>query len=477
MTGLDGGITAYTFDENYAVVGTQKITAFQGLSASDILGIAFDPYDDADDFRIYVGHSSIFAAGGTCNFNPPFHYIGEVSTVSSADDFSTVTPLIRGLPTSNHDHAVNGMFFDNAGDLFISMGGNTNAGIEVCNFGGIDESPLSGALLRAEISKGDAFNGQIEYTQCAQPFGCAGPGTPGAQADQVEGGSHGVVAGVDVAPWASGFRNAYDAIFTTQGRVYTVDNGPDTNLGPASTGPDSQGGTPHPAEADELDLVIEGGYYGHPNRNRARAAGQSEQNVYHGASEPPGPGFEQAMLVVESSTNGIVEYRAQTFGGSMRGQLILQRWNNETKRVQLTADGDAVTDVKTLNVSLGSLDVVTGPGGVLIGADFSANKLVIAKPDDSGAAGVTVYDVFPWRAPIGGSHTFEIGGAGFGSLSDTSVTFDGVTATLTEVSAKRIRGFVPARGSAPEGLVDVVVTVGAESRLLPAAFQYLPAAP
>ncbi|NIS31049.1 MAG: hypothetical protein GWO04_14385, partial [Actinobacteria bacterium] len=193
--------------------------------------------------------------------------------------------MITGLPTSNHDHAVNGMFFDNAGDLFISMGGNTNAGVEVCNFGGIDESPLSGALLKAETSKGGSFNGTIAYATCGQPFGCAGPGTPGTVADQVDGATHGVVTGVDVSVWASGFRNSYDAWYTTDERVYNLDNGPDVNLGPASTGPTTDGGDPHPAEADELNHVVEGGYYGHPNRNRARAAGESEQNVYHGSSE------------------------------------------------------------------------------------------------------------------------------------------------------------------------------------------------
>ena len=82
-----------------------------------------------------------------------------------------------------------------------------------------------------------------------------------------------------------------------------------------------------------------------------------------------------------------------------------------------------------------------------------------------------------WRAPITGTNKFEIGGSGFGNLGNTSVTFNGLSATLTEVSNKRIRGFVPARGDIPTGLVDVVVTVGAESKLLPAAFKYLPASP
>ncbi|TFH24878.1 MAG: hypothetical protein E4H03_02410, partial [Myxococcales bacterium] len=477
VTGLDGAITAYSFDQDYNVTDTQVITAVQALVHKGILGIAFDPYDNAGNFDVYVGHSKIFAAGGGCNFTPPFNYIGKVSKLSSANNFSTVTPVITGLPTSNHDHAVNGMFFDNAGDLFISVGGNTNAGVEVCNFGGIPESPYAGALLKAEISKGASFDGAIAYATCAQPFGCAGPGTAGTVTDQVQGHTHGVVAGADVSVFAAGFRNSYDVVLTTADRIYSLDNGPDLNLGPGSTGPATDGGSPHPAEADELNHVVAGGYYGHPNRNRARAAGQSKQNVYHGASEAPDPGFTQTMMIFESSTNGIDEYRAQTFGGTMRGQLIVQRWNNETKRVKLSSDGTQVVSATNLNVQLAGLDVTAGTGGVLIGADFSAGKLVLAKPNDGGTGGVAVYDVFPWRAPITGTHKFEIGGAGFGNMANTTVTFDGIQATLTDVSSKRIRGFVPARGSAPSKLVDVVVTVGATSRLLSAAFRYLPAAP
>jgi hypothetical protein len=121
--------------------------------------------------------------------------------------------------------------------------------------------------------------------------------------------------------------------------------------------------------------------------------------------------------------------------------------------------------------------VVAGPGGVLIGADFSGGKLVIAKPNDAAASGVTVYDIFPWRAPISGGKSFVIGGSGFGTLADTTVTIDGVQATLTSVTPTRIRGVIPPRASVPADLVSVVVSVGAESRLLPSALRYLPAAP
>ena len=53
-----------------------------------------------------------------------------------------MTPFYN-LPVSNHDHGVNGITFDNNGDLYVSVGGNTNAGVEHCNLGELPESPLT----------------------------------------------------------------------------------------------------------------------------------------------------------------------------------------------------------------------------------------------------------------------------------------------------------------------------------------------
>ncbi len=472
VTSTDGAVRAYTFNDSYNVTATQVITVLQnsGLAEKDIMGIAFDPFDPPGEVHIYIGHSDIFAQGGGCNFQPPFPYIGRVSRISGPS-FSTLEPVITGLPSSNHDHVVNGMTFDNSGDLLFAMGGNTNSGVEACTFGGIPESPLSGAILRAELSQGVGFNGAISYVTCAQPFGCSG-GTPST--DQVSGHLAGVVAGVDVSVFAPGMRNSFDLVYTTAGRLYNTDNGGDPGLGPTSTGASTQG--PDPDDIDTVNHVVAGDYYGHPNRNRGRT--DARQNLYHSNAEASIPGvFTQAMFATPSSTNGIDEYRALTFRGAMRGNLIVQKWNGPTRRVTLSSSGTAAQAVTDLNVSLNSLDVTAGPAGVLVGADFTGGKLVLATPNDAAATGLTVYDIFPWRAPISGGHAFVIGGSGFGTLANTTVTIDGVAASLTSVSATRIRGLIPPRLTVQAGPVGVVVTVGSESRLLPAAFRYLPAAP
>ena len=452
-----GQINAYTFDDQYNVIGTQTINTIGGLPNLNILGIAFSPFDSPGQVRIFVAHDLLFAHGGTC-FSGPSTYWGQVS-VLTGPDFSTVQPLITGLPASNHDHGVNGMQFLDNGDLLVCVGGNTNAGVEDCNIGGLPESPLAGGIIKARLSD-PGFNGQVTYREL---IGGA------ANNDQVFGDVVEVDPGVDVAPYALGLRNSFDLVMTTLGLVYATDNGPNHGFGAASTSATTQG--PEPEAPDELNLIELGFYYGHPNRNLGLF--DDRLNVYHDQSPPTQPGvFDQILETFTASTNGIDEYRAQTFGGAMRGDLVLQQWNGSTYRVKLSADGRDVVS-KTNLPSLHALDIVAGPGGVLLGVDHSGNEIVIARPIGATTDSFDVFDIFPWRAPVQGGNRFEISGVGFGNLGDTSVTIGAIPAGLTSVSPTRIVGTIPARSDAPLNLQDVAVTVGGQSRSLPAAFRYL----
>jgi glucose/arabinose dehydrogenase len=458
---LTGEIKAYTFDDDYNVIDTQTITTVVGLSNKNILGIAFNPFDPPGTVRIYVAHSLLFANGGLCfdGFSP---YSGQVS-VLEGPTFSVLQPLVTGLPVSNHDHGINGLQFDHNGDLLMAVGGNTNAGVQACNSGGLPESPLSGAILKAEVSKPN-FNGQIVYIDPAS-------GQPND--DQVFGDRVVLAPGVDVSVFASGFRNAFDLVFTTRGLIYCTDNGPNLNFGPASTSATTQG--PEPAEIDKLCLVKAGHYYGHPNRNRGKS--DARQNVYHGLSENSIPGtFTQPLGTFISSTNGIDEYRASTFQGAMRGELIAQKLNGSTFRIKLSPDGESVESIEALpsEQNLGSLSVVTGPGGVIFGINYDGNQIQVNKPVDAVASGLVVYDIFPWRAPASGGHRFVIGGSGFGDLGNTTVSIAGLSATLMSVSPTRIVGIVPLQPSPSTELVTVEVSVGSNSTALPDAFLYLP---
>lgn len=453
---INGLIRVYSFDDDYNVTGTQDITTIAGLNNKNILGIAFNPMEPDGAVTIYVAHSLIYANGGAC-FSGSSPYSGQVSRLTGPN-FTTVQPLITGLPVSNHDHAINGMAFDNHGDLYICSGGNTNAGIEHCNLGALPESPLSAAVLKAVISKPN-FNGQIAYALSA---------TGQLSTDQVAGGAVDVVPGVDLSVFTSGLRNAYDLVFTTTGMFYATDNGPNGGFGAASTSANTQSNDP--TAGDELILLEDAHYLGHPNRNRGRY--DDRQNVYRGTAVATIPGvFNQMLTNFAASTNGIVEYRANTFNGALRGELLAQKWNGQTYRVKLTQDGRGVLSKQNLPVSLNSLDLTTAPGGVVIGADYSGNQVVIARPEHT--AGLAVYDIFPWRAPQTGGQSFIICGNGFGTIGDTSVTIGGVPAQITSVTSTRIRGVIPSCPNPPARLLDVVVQSGSQNAVLQRAFKYL----
>ena len=460
VASVTGEINAYTFDDAYNITATQTITTLTGLSNNNILGLACNPHESNGPVKLYVGHGFLFANGGACiPEGEVSDYSGQIS-VLTGPAFDTIDPLITGLPVSNHDHAINGLEFDNQGDLYICIGSNTNAGIIHCNLGELPESPLTAAIVKAHITR-SGFNGQIEYEETVSGL---------SNNDQLFGDIVDVVAGVDVDVFAPGFRNPFDLVFTTWELFYGSDNGPNSGFGAASTGPITEG--PHPDEPDEVNLIRENNYYGHPNRNRGRY--DSRQNVFHGTGDVEIPGvFTQVIQTVQPSSNGILEYRANTFNGAMRDELLVQHWNAETFRFQLSGDKQTVNANLTLPTDLDCLDIVTGPGGVIFGIDYSDNKLIIAKPVDVGVTGLTVYDIHPWRAPAAGGSEFIVGGEGFGTMGDTQVTIAGIATTLTSVSSTRIKGIVPENLNPTTALQDVVVTVGAAAITLDQAFRYL----
>jgi len=458
VANVNGKIEAYTFDDNYNVTNTQVINTLTTVSNKGILGIATSPFDAPSTIKLYVSHGELFANGGACfeGFSP---YSGQVS-VLTGPNFDSVEPLITGLPVSNHDHSINGLAFDNFGNLLICSGGNTNAGVPACNIGDVPESPLSAAILKAEVWRSD-FDGAVTYVN---------PATGNLNMDQVFGNLVDQLGGRDVSVWAPGLRNALNMVYTTNNRIYATDNGPNPGFGPASLSANTQSNN-DASDGDELNLVEEDRYYGSPNRNRGRC--DDRQNVYHNLNGGSiGDTFAQAMLELQPSTNGIVEYRANAFNGAMRGSLIVQKWNGYTTRVDLSADGRSVTNSEQLNVVMDSLNIVTGPGGALLGGNYNDNKVSVATPQN-GTAGFNVFDVHPWRAPATGGHSFVIGGTGFGNLGNTTVDIGGVSATVTSVSNNRIRGIVPSVANIPNDLVDIVVTTGGSQRTLTSAFRYL----
>ena len=149
-----GNIIKVVLDESYNIIGEILVSDAIPESEPDspyraILGIALDPMDPClppDGCKVYASHSYLFH-GDIVNYN------GKVSAVSG-ENLTIVEDVVTGLPVSDHDHGklllhflhvfrpqllqalttfnlckgINGLEFNDHGDLFIQVGGNTNAG-------------------------------------------------------------------------------------------------------------------------------------------------------------------------------------------------------------------------------------------------------------------------------------------------------------------------------------------------------------
>src|SRR5688500_4244568 len=166
--------------------------------------------------------------------------------------------------------------------------------------------------------------------------------------------------------------------------MYTVDNGANSgwedvpiNDGPPGTAT-NRVNEPGVRYGDRLHYITGQGYYGgHPNPTRANLNNKFNTsnpqspvpvaNPIEGDFRAPGP--ENGSLVVfPTSTNGIAEYTADSFGGAMKGDLVIASFDNTIKRVKLNASGQLVFSENLFtNVGFTPLDVTVPSAGPFAG--------------------------------------------------------------------------------------------------------------
>ncbi len=257
-----------------------------------------------------------------------------------------------------------------------------------------------------------------------------------------------------VQVYAAGFRNAYDIVLTDDGRMYTWDNGANQGWGghPDNEGvgtatnnwvpgePGSTGPGPNDAKVnnkDGLHFIDAAGYYGgHPNPIRANPLGAGlfthdhangsggTNGVWRTAvtnninttlpvdwppvdpslAQPIEGDFQNAgvddlsLFTITASTNGMVEYRASNFNGSMQGDLLAASFNGNIYRVSLNAQGsiNSASDVTVLATGFGAvpLDVTAQSDddifpGTIWAATYGSNSITIFEPQDfSNCSGI-----------------------------------------------------------------------------------------
>eukprot|EP00737_Agarophyton_chilense_P002020 gb/GEZJ01002285.1/.p1 GENE.gb/GEZJ01002285.1/~~gb/GEZJ01002285.1/.p1 ORF type:complete len:884 (-),score=118.94 gb/GEZJ01002285.1/:373-3024(-) len=380
-----------------------------------ILGLAFNPADT--DFKLYVSASVLDWKKSGKLQTPKAWANGQILLLQKSVGGKCLDkvgePVITGLPVSNHDHGVNGLVFDDDGKLHIQIGGFTNAGLNDASsrLGGFDENPLSGGSLVADVNK-PGFNGNVEY-DTDDP----------AKATQIKG---------DVSVFSPGWRNSFGINIHSNGQLYATDNGASAGFGDKSISCTASAKYIGKNLDDKLGKVTKGKYAGHPNRNRGRK--DPRECKFMDAQQSSNDFYQKPLATFESSTNGVMEYTANSFKGQLKGNLLCSKYTTESSpgkvfRVQLDVNGNLRKGPDELWLSSG-LSIEMSPYGQILMPRVYKKEVIVLSPDvDSGVLPIFTA-VLPFRGPSKGGNEVIVTGenlaegaiAVFGDKKCTSVS-------------------------------------------------------
>jgi hypothetical protein len=452
VSNQNGEVFALTVQRNgeddYEVTDTETITAIQDIPNHNDDGSFGGPDNERQVTGLRVGGTAdapvVYVTSSDPrisveNDNPPEQSLdtnsGMVSRLTQQSDGSwDHDVLVRGLPRSEENHAVNGLAIADGGDtLYVAVGGHTNQGAPGDKLSYLPEYALSAAILEVDVAQiennynaKDALdeNGNT-YADYYYDIPTLSPGQSNAPNGGPFGGLDGVNMGklVDGGPvqvYSPGYRNPYDVVIRPNGDLYTIDNGHNGGWGdqPVGEGTDqctneiNDGGG---GGANPLHHIDQEGYYGgHANPTRANPDGA---NVYAGgfqdnagellvdfAQNSPvevpanpvecdwqAPGNDGALTTFGASTNGLGVYTADNFGGALEGALLAASFDGNTYYTTFNSDGSQVEEVEPqFSTGLSTpLDVTAldddeaYPGTVWV-ADFGGNDIDVYEPDDYG---------------------------------------------------------------------------------------------
>lgn len=411
----DGFIYQYevqrTGNNAYKVTDTDKIGLIQKMQNRDddgslnnsvkgrlvtailVVGTAANP-------EIYVSSADPrMAAGPSGNDSNLDTNSGIISRLTKNGNGWVKKDLVRGLPRSEENHIGNGMQISKDGKtLYIAMGGHTNMGAPSNNFAKIPEYALSAAIVEINLQQIGNNTYDLPTLDDEDRGGANDNNDP-------FGGNNGKNMAIltnngPVKIYAPGFRNAFDLVLTDDGRMYTVDNGPNAGWGGTPPGncldKYTDGGSTY---GDALHYIDKKGYYGgHPNPTRGSKANKfnnsNPQSPISGNANPaecnykvPGNG-DGALHVFKNSTNGLTEYTASNFNGAMKGDLLAASFNKSVYRIQLNNTGAKLVGLDKFFTNLGNpLDVTAVsdqgkfPGTVWV-SDYAQNGIHIFEPKD-----------------------------------------------------------------------------------------------
>lgn len=314
VTTYTGTLFAFGIDAQHQVT---SVDPHKPCGDRLLTGLAFAPSSTADKPVLYI------ASNATPIYGAP-DFSGSISRV---DDLETgqVTDVITGLPRSAENHMTFELEFGPDDRLYICSGGNTNNGAPSPGiFDDRPEAPLSAALLVADVMRPD-FNGAL-----------------------------------DVEVYAPGLRNTYGICVHSNGLIYGIDQGANKGMGGAPT---AGGGVVDIPDSlpDEINLLLPGHYYGHPNPARGQYAFDSD--LLDGT--PYAPALE--LFPLGTIVTGITEYQHPNQGALPQGTLLMTAFiGDQLWYATLSADGRSITQLGVLAEGFSNpLDITVAADGTI----------------------------------------------------------------------------------------------------------------
>ncbi len=345
---LDGRILRWDIE-----AGTGKLTNLDTFTVDEghaIIGIVFNPNNPNE---LWISNNDPLVQPAT-DFTSKVSKI-TLNPLTSAFD-GNIQDYVVGLPRSTKDHLSNSLAFGPDGNLYISQASNSAMGARDDIWGNRDERLLSAAILQIDPNRTapvGGFNVQTENyggkTGNYNPFAADAP----------------------VKIYATGIRNAYDLVWHSNGNLYAPTNG----SAAGGNTPDDPQTTVNEAlfkvggQNDYLFNVKKGGYYGHANPLRQEyilnggnpTSGIDPAEVvdvkdpktgavlYNGYANPtnnvrfnPDPNYQGFAydFGIHRSPNGAIEYKSNTFGGALKGKLLVAEYSNGNDIIALEPDLD-----------------------------------------------------------------------------------------------------------------------------------------
>ncbi|MDP9292561.1 MAG: Ig-like domain-containing protein [Verrucomicrobiota bacterium] len=447
---LDGILRRWTINADGSLGATPE--SYSGLSGRAIIGITFDPVQPG---VLWISHNDTVYTQPANDFSSGISYL--TFTPGSTAFDGTLTSYIVGLPRSAKDHVSNSLAFGPDGLLYMPQGSNTSMGASDPTWYDRSEHVLNAAILQIDPRRttGLPINVQSEnYTlpDGTQTFGNYDPNAVGAP----------------VKVYASGLRNAFDLVWHTNGFLYAPTNGGASGGNTPASPPGRSPVVPAVANAatadDYLFRVQQGGYYGHPNSTR-------NEYVMNGGN--PTSGQDMAEVVASGTNNGYpvgifpeatyrgyaydfgrnrspdgaIEYKSNTFGGLLKGKLLVVEYSagDDVLAITPSADGDVHDLSAVTQLASGfsdPLDIIedTTNGNLyvteLINDGLSGGRITLLKPSPT-----LLYEAesLPVAGTSGDTHRIlaESGfSAGNGTILDSDAVGDFVTYTVNVPEAR-----------------------------------------